>query len=286
VVDDGSTDHPEQVVAGQPSVHLIRQANRGPSAARNAGLRAACGDFVLFLDADDLLTPVAIEAGLACFEEHPEAAFVYGAHRRVDIAGAPVLERKYTATGGDPLSTLLRHNVVEMHGAVMYRRDLLLQSGGFDERLRACEDYDVYLRMARRHPIASHPVESALYRRHGTNMSGDARLMLSSFLRVHRAHRPRPDDRGERMAAWREGRRTTTEYYVQEFFYTSRAAGRPLVRAAIEAARLSPTTVLRMAGRSGRHRARRRLFHPPSVPLGSPEPGRSLDIGGGRPDGS
>src|SRR4051794_23346320 len=57
VVDDGSTDDPASVVAHYPGVRLIRQENQGLSAARNTGLRAATGARVLFLDADDLLTP-------------------------------------------------------------------------------------------------------------------------------------------------------------------------------------------------------------------------------------
>src|SRR3954447_22530496 len=107
VVDDGSTDDPAAVVAGRPGARLIRQDNRGLSAARNTGLRAARSRYVLFLDADDLLTPVAVAAGLACFDRAPGAAFVYGAHRRVDAGGRPLGERRYLAITGDPFAALL-----------------------------------------------------------------------------------------------------------------------------------------------------------------------------------
>src|SRR5690606_10922645 len=86
VVDDGSTDHPETVVNRFPGCALIRQENQGLSAARNTGLRAADGDAILFLDADDMLRPRALERAIACRAVNAGAAFVYGGHRRVDAS--------------------------------------------------------------------------------------------------------------------------------------------------------------------------------------------------------
>ena len=107
VVDDGSTDHPNAVVSGYPQVHLIRQRNQGLSAARNAGLRAAVGDKIIFLDADDRLCQGAIEAGLECFVRHPEAGFVYGAFHLIDAGGGISSEPICRDIGPDPPPRIL-----------------------------------------------------------------------------------------------------------------------------------------------------------------------------------
>ncbi|WP_448614611.1 glycosyltransferase [Modestobacter sp. URMC 112] len=280
VVDDGSTDDPGAVVAGWPEVMLIRQDNRGLAAARNTGLRAARSSFVLFLDADDLLTPVAVAAGLACFDRHPNAALVYGAHRRIDVEGAPIGGRRYEPVTGDPLAGLLTGNLIAMHATVLYRRDVLLASGGFDERLRLCEDYDVYLRLARSHPLASHPVETALYRWHGDNMSARSRTMLRAVLALHRAHRPDAPRTSDTARAWRTGRRSWRRYYAQEVLAVARAAGRRPASGALSAGRLAPRWLVRSVAA----RAARQLADVLPGPLGRTV-GRALPEGRSRPLG-
>src|SRR5690606_15764736 len=87
VVDDGSTDDTAAVVVRYPAVRYVRQANAGLAAARNAGLRASTGELLVFLDADDRLTPGALEEGLRCLRARPECAFVYGAYRWIEADG-------------------------------------------------------------------------------------------------------------------------------------------------------------------------------------------------------
>ncbi len=256
VVDDGSTDDPAAVVAQWPGVVLVRQENRGLSAARNTGLRAATSSHVLFLDADDLLTPVAVAAGLHCAARHAGAAFVYGAHRRVDGEGRPLGGRRYSPAGTEPRATLLRGNAVAMHATALYRRDVLLAAGGFDEGLRRCEDYDLYLRLARDHPVASHPVETALYRWHGQNMSSRAAGMLTTVLAVHARHRPGPAEPADLHRAWDDGERAWRDHYAREVL-EQRGVRRP--RAALAAARLSPGVVGRAAARAAVRRIAPRL---------------------------
>ncbi len=277
VVDDGSTDDPGSVVAGRPGVRFIRQANRGLAAARNTGLRASRSPYVLFLDADDLLTPVAIAAGLDCFDRHADAALAYGAHRRVDAHRRPLGGRRYNPITGDPLAALLRGNLIGMHATVLYRRELLLAAGGFDECLPRCEDYDVFLRLARTHPVASHPVETALYRWHGQNMSSSPRSMLGTLLQVHRAHRPGPHDAIERRRSWRAGRTIWRRYYAAEVL-TGRT---PRWSAVLAAARLSPTATGRMAVRRVLRKGARVLPGPVGhrLPGGRPRPLGAVRLG-------
>src|SRR5262249_22609977 len=87
VVDDGSTDDPAQVVAGFPEVRMIRQSNQGLAAARNTGWRAAVGDHVVFLDADDRLLPDALALNLRQFSRSPDCALVFGGYRWIDVEG-------------------------------------------------------------------------------------------------------------------------------------------------------------------------------------------------------
>jgi glycosyltransferase involved in cell wall biosynthesis len=241
VVDDGSDDHPEEVVARFPEVRCLRQDNRGLAAARNAGLTALSTRYVIFLDADDRLEPRAIAAGLACFARTPDSCFVYGGHLYIDREGNKTGER-FEPPGEAPYLHLLRRNFIGMHATVMYRRDLLAAAGGFDERLRRCEDYDVYLRMTRQHPIAGFPDLVAAYRLHGGNMSGDHRRMLQAALDVHAGHAPTPGDSADARAAWSEGRQRWRRYYAEEMAlarYRRRQRGTPLSSSLADLARIA-----------------------------------------------
>ena len=78
VVDDGSVDNTAELARCYREVRCVIQENRGRSEARNAGFRASNGKYVLFLDADDRLTPNAVASHFGCFQRHPEAGFVVG----------------------------------------------------------------------------------------------------------------------------------------------------------------------------------------------------------------
>ena len=196
-------------------VRLIRQRNQGLSAARNTGLRAACSDKIIFLDADDRLCQGAIEAGLECFVQHSEAGFVYGGFRYVDAGGGVTSEPICRDIGPDPHLAFLRGNQIGMNGTVLYDRRRLLDAGGFDVTLRRCEDYDIYLRMSQNHPVANHRQTVAEYRRHGTNMSSNSLEMLRWVQRVLERYRP-PERSGPAAVAWRQGRANWRRYYVEE----------------------------------------------------------------------
>lgn len=216
VVDDGSTDDTPEVASAYSGICYVRQENQGLSAARNTGMASSRGRYIVFLDADDRLLPGALAAGLSCFAAHPDSAFICGRHRRIakngEILGLPT-----SAPPRPPYyHAFLRGNFVGMHGAVMYRRDRLQEIGGFDPSLKACEDYNVYLRMARQYPMAVHDGVVADYRIHGANMSSNISLMLSTALRVLRAERDHVRHDVRRRAAFEEGVRNWRRYYGQK----------------------------------------------------------------------
>jgi glycosyltransferase involved in cell wall biosynthesis len=173
VVDDGSTDTTSDV-ASSYGVRCLRQDNRGVAAARNTGLWASAGEALLFLDADDVLAPNAVESGLACLRAHSDAAFVFG---RPEVTGLgprsapPRVDANYYLR-------LLEGNFIWMPGLVLYRRRVFDELGGFDTRHSGAADYELYLRIARRLPIAFCPKMNGTYRRHPGSMSGDSARMF------------------------------------------------------------------------------------------------------------
>jgi glycosyltransferase involved in cell wall biosynthesis len=219
VVDDGSRDETPAVATRDGSVMYLRQERRGLSEARNSGWRASSSDYVLFLDADDRLLPDAAAAGLETLRRWPHAAFVFGHYELIDERGAVLPtwrelrsadDRTFT-TGdfelvlpdgrragrspqprrvSDHYTAMLRRNYVSMHAAVVYRRAILEETGGFDPRLSALEDYELYLRVTRGHPIACHSRVTAQYRRHPAAMSSDTLNMLRMALFVLHEQRP------------------------------------------------------------------------------------------------
>lgn len=163
IVDDGSTDSTPAVAreyaARDTRFRYMHQAHAGASAARNYGLRAAQGQFVQFLDADDLLPPRKLEAQLAFLAAHPEVDIVYG-DVRYFRHGEPT-ERSHSfdmldttgwfvplnGTGPPVLRPLLVENRVVIH-APLLRRTVLEAVGKFSERLGAVEDWEFWLRCA------------------------------------------------------------------------------------------------------------------------------------------
>jgi len=198
VVDDGSTDNTGEVAARYPEVRYIRQDNQGLSGARNTGLQESRGDHLVFLDADDLLLPRALEAGEKCLRAHPECAFVSGHFRYVNEDGSFLNETPQRYVDREHYLAFLQGNYISMHATVMYRRSVFNEVGNYDTSLPACEDYDLYLRIARRFPVHCHDEMVAEYRQHDTNMSGDVCLMLRTVLSV--LHTQWPYVKGDRRA--------------------------------------------------------------------------------------
>jgi glycosyltransferase involved in cell wall biosynthesis len=212
VVDDGSSDDSAQIAGRYSSVKLIRQRNAGLAAARNAGVAACSGSYITFLDADDRLLPDAVAIGVISLNLHRVSAFVFGRYRLIDGRGLPLDASPRLLPYRHQYLDLLRHNYIGLHATVMYRRDVLHDVGGFDESLKACEDYDLFLRITRRFQIHCHDQLVAEYRQHETNMSSNAALMLKSSLRVLRAQRTflRSDEARE---AYGKGVRNWQDYY-------------------------------------------------------------------------
>ena len=215
VVDDGSTDRPEAVAAAFDGARLIRRENGGLSAARNTALEITSCDRIIFLDADDVLEPEAIAAGLACFARTPDAGFVYGAHRRLGPALETVTSYCLRPLSHPPHHEFLLGNAVGMHATAIFDVTALRAAGGFDEGLPRCEDYDLYCRLSRVYPVAFHDALVAGYRQHGSNMSVDHRAMLRWALAVLDRHRPAEHDRAA-TRAWRTGRARWRAFYAVE----------------------------------------------------------------------
>jgi glycosyltransferase involved in cell wall biosynthesis len=224
VVDDGSKDHPETVTERYPGVSLIRQANQGASAARNTGWRAARGRYVVFLDADDRMLPDNLACNLARFAAQPDCGLVYGVHCDVDAASGRVTAAPFRDVGDDPFGFLLRTNPISMPGIVMYRRDRLEAVGGFDITKPPCEDYDLYLRMAHRFPVACGPEVLAEYWYHGGNISANFPRMLNGAIRVLDGVREAANARPEWRKAYRRGLRWWSGFYVRQWLRALRTA--------------------------------------------------------------
>jgi glycosyltransferase involved in cell wall biosynthesis/SAM-dependent methyltransferase len=215
LVDDGSTDETARVAAAYPTICYRSQNNQGLSSARNSGIRAASGDFLVFLDADDRLLPTALESGLRCFEAYPDCAFVSGQHRRIDRHGAVISLPERIEIGTEPYLDFLRGNYIGMHSTVMYRHWVFDVVGGYDTALRASEDYEFYLRVARRCRVAQHDDLVAEYRRHSQNMSNDLDLMLASVLSVLRSQAEHIGDDQRRRDALNAGLEIWKDHYAR-----------------------------------------------------------------------
>lgn len=242
VVDDGSTDSTPQILDDfGDAVRVVRQPNAGLSAARNTGLAAASGEFLLFLDADDLLSPDTVASQLDALAADHGADAVICRNRLFkegDCADnlAPIGEWRLFA---DDLDVHLCHfNIAPVH-AFLAGRHLFKELGGFDATLRACEDHDFWVRaFFAGFTFISNIQTTVYYRQHTDSMSadrtsqdkGDAAMHLR--IREHLEKSPHfPRKRAHALLANAAGALCTA--------WRLHASGTPVPRPLLETARLS-----------------------------------------------
>jgi glycosyltransferase involved in cell wall biosynthesis len=221
----------------------VRQANAGPSAARNRGLREAACDLVAFLDADDLMGPDRLQRQQQALQADAGALLCHTAVRFIDASGSPLPGQE--APRDDPLlrgevtDRLFKANFVSL-SSVMLRRQPFLDCGAFDEGIRYCEDYEAWLRLSVRGRFAYLPQPLVSYRLH-----------------PHQATR--------HEARLNVGRIQARELFLQRCPEAARAVGEPAIRATMARAALDLGYASLRAGDLGAARwiLRRGLAHAP-----------------------
>lgn len=153
VIDDGSTDETKEVVRSfGEKVKYFFQQHRGVSVARNQGLRLSSGDYIAFLDSDDLWMEKKIRTQISFMEAYPKAMVCYTEEKWVRDGKFVNPGKKHRKYSGWIFGKVLPLCLLSLSSA-LFRREVFEVIGGFDEILPACEDYDMGIRLAHRFPI-------------------------------------------------------------------------------------------------------------------------------------
>ena len=245
VVDDGSADEtPERLATlarAEPRLRVLRhETGRGVARARNAGIAEARGEWIAFLDDDDLWAPRKLRAQLDAAAQR-DATLVYGTYLAIDAERRPVRVEPPTDPDRLPLR-LLRTNPVGGPSTFMARGDLVRAVGGFDEEFSPLADWDLLLRLVGGGPAAACHELVIGYLEHATNMMiTNADIATAEFVRLAAKHSEAAAEAGVEfgdlwLASWDAIR--------------LRRSGRKLAAAGTYARRAWRTRTLSDAGRS------------------------------------
>ena len=178
IADDGSDEPTKRFIgsleSGRVRVLWLQHSGRA-SVVRNAALRVARGEYIAFQDSDDLWLPSKLEIQIGSLRRNPERAWSHTKYQLVDVSGAPTAWSLRTGgwptPGGWILDQLIRGETVIALPSVVASRRLLEEAGGFDEQLSDTEDYELWLRLARRSEIDAIDELLTLVRRHDQHFS-------------------------------------------------------------------------------------------------------------------
>jgi glycosyltransferase involved in cell wall biosynthesis len=194
VVDDGSKDGSAMIVADvastEPRVRLHSKPNSGVADSRNVGIELAQGEYIAFLDADDLFEPENLARKVAYLEQHPQVGLVHSAEERFQSETNQTVEI-IQGKGGRVLPLLLEMSTTVIHSpsSVVVRRTVLDDAGHFDTKLSTSADWEMWVRLARCTEFGYLPQTLVRYRIHGQQMHNNIPLMerdmLYAFTKLH-----------------------------------------------------------------------------------------------------
>ncbi|MFQ5964188.1 MAG: glycosyltransferase family 2 protein [Candidatus Scalinduaceae bacterium] len=195
VVDDGSNDRTAFIIKkyqkkNPEKVRLIQKENAGPARARNVGIKASTGEYIAFVDADDLWLPEKLEKQVSYFEKQPpQVGMVYTNAKKFDQQGIWTLPKRYRKkrVEGWIYKDLLRENMIP-NQSVMVRKRCFEKVGLFEESLDIIEDHDMWLRVAMKYEIAFLNEVLSLYREHSQGRSKGVEKTMKRAIGVMDKH--------------------------------------------------------------------------------------------------
>ena len=166
IINDGSQDATLDIVSKiqDSRIKIFSYPNSGSSVSRNRGISHAVGEFISFLDADDLWTPDKLSSQLSALYSNPNAAVAYSWTDHIDDDGKFLCPGTHVTASGDVLPKLLVMNFIENGSNPLIRREALIAVGEFDPSLVAGQDWDMWLRLAARYHFVAVPSPQILYR--------------------------------------------------------------------------------------------------------------------------
>ncbi len=152
IVDDGSTDRTKEFVQSflsDPRIHYLKQENKGPSTARNNGIRASKGKYIAVLDSDDFWCDKRkLEKQVDFLEKNREYALVGGGAIEIDRQGKEIMRYLLLENDEDIRKVILLSNTFA-HITVVFRRNIWEEVAGYDEKLEGLEDRDLCLKIGK-----------------------------------------------------------------------------------------------------------------------------------------
>ena len=211
IVDDGSTDNTQEVVARYLRSHpgkikYFRQDNGGTAQARNRAIRESKGEYLAFLDADDLWLPEKLAVQIPTMEAHPELCLISSETYAIDAQNNRIGHWK-VAQMPNTFEYLLEANHI-YNLTVIARKSCVERIGYFDERLKVSQDYDLWLRLVKRFPFKVLYTPLAQYRVHLNNISKNTKQRLKNHLYILNKKEITGD-----LGFWKKRKRLAKAYY-------------------------------------------------------------------------
>ena len=204
IIDDGSTDASaaiaEKLACGDDRVRVLRREHQGLSAALNAGIAAARGEYVARMDADDISVPHRLQKQVAYLDAHPSCVAAGAWIEVVDEAGRHLGLKTFVEKHEEISAALLQGVSPIAHPTVVLRRDVLRAAGGYDARRYPSEDLDLWFRLAERGELANLGETLLQHRRHkaavGVREREKMKAMALAICNEARSKRGLPSRRG------------------------------------------------------------------------------------------